>query len=825
MKGIVTRLRKSAYLIGWLILLSGSVYAQDRTVELTVYAQAYTPGITTGDNPKPLTEFARLGREFEKLHPGVKVRFIKNPYGDYRTWLITQCKGETAPDIIWAHADWCNQDAKYGWFVNLDPFLAAPNPHAPDQRKWVDWFYADATNTRRAPDAHLYTLPIDQVTTGFYYNKDIFRKAGVEPPQTWAEFMVALQKIKDAGYIPMLMTGLQEMRLSWTKAVLLDQLWSAKLPLMDVRSPKHGGYEGIDAQEFVRAYKKGIFSVRDPRYAEMLRLLKEWSHFFPTGFLGSNDDRLFRLGKAAIWLDGSWYMTRIHRDPLRTFDFGVFHWPKLTKASSPYAPDWEPGQYARGIGGASSLQYAITNTAIKNDKVALCVDFLRFITAPQNLEPLVYEASMFIPNVKGCRPNPLLQPFEIAFKAGYSRFGGEGVLQDAEYNDFYFRTLQGYLGGTVSEEAAAQRLEQALKGAMTRQLRDHAPDWFFDADWNILRRGGIRYAEPLNNPEWVYMMPTALLSGCACVVLLLLVLQPRVVWREAWRKRGLYVFLLPTFALLLVFNYYPILSALYHSLFHWKGGGEATWAGLHNFKEFLRDRTIWDSAANMVKLLLFNVAHTIAIPLFVAELIFHLKSERLRYLYRVMFVVPMVVPGIVVILIWGFIYDYNLGLVNQLLTTLGLSGLKQAWLGDPRIALYALMFMGFPWVGGFALLIYYAGLQNIPVEVFESAHLDGARAWTRFRNVDLPLVFGQMKLLIVLTFIGGVQGFQTSLILTTGGPSYSTMVPGLRLYQNAISFDKMGYACAIGVVLFLVILGLTYVNMTYLKSGTESGTK
>jgi ABC-type sugar transport system permease subunit len=105
--------------------------------------------------------------------------------------------------------------------------------------------------------------------------------------------------------------------------------------------------------------------------------------------------------------------------------------------------------------------------------------------------------------------------------------------------------------------------------------------------------------------------------------------------------------------------------------------------------------------------------------------------------------------------------------------------------------------------------------------VIESASLDGATGWKRFRHFDLPLLMGQIKLMVVFSVIGSLQGFQTQLVLSGGGPGYSTMVPGLHMYQNAMEFDRMGYACAIGTVLFVLILALTYINLRYLKSSTE----
>src|SRR5439155_22638503 len=119
---------------------------------------------------------------------------------------------------------------------------------------------------------------------------------------------------------------------------LLDQLWTDRLPLMDVRTSSQGGFPGVDQQEFVRAWQKGIFSVRDPRYREMLRLLKVWSRYWQPGFLDARDDRLFRLGRAAMFWDGSWFASQIARAPMRTFRFGIFRVPPLSRASSPYAP-------------------------------------------------------------------------------------------------------------------------------------------------------------------------------------------------------------------------------------------------------------------------------------------------------------------------------------------------------------------------------------------------------------------------------------------------------------------------------------------------------
>jgi len=131
------------------------------------------------------------------------------------------------------------------------------------------------------------------------------------------------------------------------------------------------------------------------------------------------------------------------------------------------------------------------------------------------------------------------------------------------------------------------------------------------------------------------------------------------------------------------------------------------------------------------------------------------------------------------------------------------------------------MFMGFPFAGGINILIYYAGLAGISESVHEAAELDGAKGLYKFLKVDVPLVMSQIKLLTILTVIGTVQSFETLFIMTKGGPGFRTMVPGLWMYMNAFSFQRMGYACAIGVILFLLILGLTVLNLRYFRSSED----
>lgn len=302
--------------------------------------------------------------------------------------------------------------------------------------------------------------------------------------------------------------------------------------------------------------------------------------------------------------------------------------------------------------------------------------------------------------------------------------------------------------------------------------------------------------------------------------------RPRGVRRivtEVHDAIGCYALLAPALALLAVFSLIPFIWAFTTSFYRYEVGGEGEFVGFANYVEYLtRDPTFLPSVGNMLFLTGFMAVVGLCIPLLVAKLIFELAQlggEGAAYFYRVMFLVPIVVPAVAIQMIWaGLVYGDD-GLLNNVLALVNLP--PQGWLTDPQMVLWCIAFVGFPFAQGINVLIYYAGLSGIPQSVHEAARLDGVSGARKFFSVDVPMVLSQIKLLAVLTIITGIQGFEAVFVMTQGGPGFESTVPGLWMYYNAFSFQRMGYACAIGVLLFLLILGLTAVNLRYFRSSED----
>ncbi|WP_225442701.1 carbohydrate ABC transporter permease [Paenibacillus lycopersici] len=278
-----------------------------------------------------------------------------------------------------------------------------------------------------------------------------------------------------------------------------------------------------------------------------------------------------------------------------------------------------------------------------------------------------------------------------------------------------------------------------------------------------------------------------------------------------------YAFILPTFVFLIWFMYYPVYQALSGAFTDWDGFNAPRFIGFDNFVRMFSDEVLGQSTIHALIWVAFSIALAVIPPFLVSELIFHVQSTRKQYVYRTLFVIPIVIPGIVTILLWRFLYQGD-GAINQVLDMIGLASWKHLWLNDPKIALYSIMLMGFPWISAFNLLIFYSGLQSISKEVIEAAKLDGCVGWKRVFHLDIPLSLPQFRLIIILTLVGSLQNIIPPLVMTNGGPGYSTYVPILHMYNVSTVNGEFGYGMSIALVMFVVILAFTILNMRLVKT-------
>ncbi len=285
--------------------------------------------------------------------------------------------------------------------------------------------------------------------------------------------------------------------------------------------------------------------------------------------------------------------------------------------------------------------------------------------------------------------------------------------------------------------------------------------------------------------------------------------------KQMWKARTAYLLLAPLLLGLLVFSYYPPISGLFHSFFNWNVTGEAVFVGLDNFRELFSDPVFLNSIPTFLKIGIPCLIISVVVPLIMAELIYAVKNSKLKYLYRVLVLLPMVAPGLIYTLLWEKIYDPQLGLLSGVLRLLGVIEPDQIvnWLGDPELVIPSLIFKGFPWIGGTAVLIYMAGLMNISTDVIEATVLDGCNTFKRIWYIDLPQLKGQIKYFLVFGLIGVIQDYNNQLLITEGGPGYTTYVPGYYMYVKAFTAGRMGYASAVGFVMFIVIFLLTLLIM------------
>jgi raffinose/stachyose/melibiose transport system permease protein len=277
------------------------------------------------------------------------------------------------------------------------------------------------------------------------------------------------------------------------------------------------------------------------------------------------------------------------------------------------------------------------------------------------------------------------------------------------------------------------------------------------------------------------------------------------------------VLLLPSLVLIGVFSYYPAVRSLIGGFYQWNGFSPPTYAGVSQFKAYVQSPTFGTEAKNLGILVGGTVLITLVSQFTAAEIVSHLP-RRAASVAKYLLVLPIVLPPLVLIEVWAYLFQPGSGLIDKVFGAVGLP--QSTWLADPHRALLSILLVGFPWISNLGFLIFLGGLQNLPKDVLDAGRLDGMSAWRRVFAVDIPLLMPQFRIVVILSGIFAVQNFIPILLLTNGGPGTATLVPGLDMYQSAFSNDQYGYGMAIGTLLFAVMLVFTLAAMRLLRSRT-----
>lgn len=266
-----------------------------------------------------------------------------------------------------------------------------------------------------------------------------------------------------------------------------------------------------------------------------------------------------------------------------------------------------------------------------------------------------------------------------------------------------------------------------------------------------------------------------------------------------------WLFLAPAFAFYAVFVLYPLAMAIQYSFYDWNGISVATPVGFDNYVRVFTDPKLLTSVGNSFFLIIFFTLLPLAAALLIAALLRELRSKFLGTASRTLLFLPQIIPGAAAALAWTWMFSQD-GVVNQALRAVGLGGLARAWLGDFQLALPSVGVIGM-WINlGFCVVLLLSGIGKIDGSIYEAARIDGSGFWSTLRAVTLPGLRQEIGVCVTMTVISALASFDVVFMSTQGGPGYSTMVPGVFVYQLGFTESRVGLAAALAMMLTVLVL-------------------
>ena len=444
---------------------------------ITMYAQVYTPNSKNIAGLKNQTQLREVADEYEAAHPGIKIEFIDEEFKDYTQTVRVKAAAGEMFDVFWGQWAELNNTFPKGIAEDLTEYFDKPNPYITDKPTWREAMNLTVVSETRSPDGKSYNINGDYVATAFFYNKDLFEKAGIsQAPTSWSELIAATQQLKAAGITAMS----QAPDYDWFQRHFLSDFYAKEYETIAAFDDS----PGVSSLDQSVAIVKGMLNTSDERFMGWWPLFKSLTDNWKPdhlssdpGVVGSSARNDFLAGKTAIFYDGSW-LPENAKDANVAFELGSFNFPVLTQADTPYTT----GEDVSGaVGGPNAaFQFAVAtkeaNATMKEEgKKEAVIDWLQFLGTPANVEKIVNEHGTFVPTWPDTKPSESMT--ELANQAS-NKLKALGVGGSSPNLTKNMQRIFGlYLSGNIDFDKAKADVQKELDAAIKEYQSKNSIDF------------------------------------------------------------------------------------------------------------------------------------------------------------------------------------------------------------------------------------------------------------------------------------------------------------------------------------------------------------
>jgi len=801
-----------------LLVAMGAITAPAR--EVSIRTTDFAPGPDSAfsiSGKAELAVYRAFRAEYPDIYPEANALALQFEGAAGEAPLLMSIAGGTAPNVIHVNTRQSGSYIERNFLLPLDGFINADLTEAEARAQGIfdaDVMYREELEARVRPQVwdavrrrdadgadHFYLLPFDYFVRIMAYNKSLFQASGLDPetgyPKTWDEMVAVARRIQnpDADQYGLLVSD--SGGASWAALPLFLSM-GTKIVMRDEDTGNwratFNDRGAIEAADYYLQLVEGPWT--DPRSGKthygVGRSRESW-HLWDKG----------QIGMAFLYMNDLLLNMDSHVAGLNPEEVGLVPVPRSPRGKS------ITELHMRGLG--------ICATTTDPEQIRAAWRFIRFVGSPEAKREIV---RTYVENGYGS----FIDPVKLE-RYGYGEYAASVPKQWANTLHFSMQNCEPEPYGKncqVYIERASRPLQTAFAEDLARnpdrEARLERLQELYDtavADVNEKMLGRI--------PEKTMQYRRKVAAAVLTVMLAAFVSLFAYVWRlftpkrqpgirrRPFRKVALaYLMLTPAVTAILVFNYYPLLRGAVMAFQDYNVVGGSQFVGLDNFASVLFDKVVWISFLRTGEYVFWSLLLVFVPPILLALILSEIPAGKV--LFRVLYYLPAVVSGLVVMLMWKMFFDPSeSGMLNQVLGMLGIGA--QKWLQDKSLAMVSII-IPLAWAGmGPGCLIYLAALKTVPEDLYEAAAIDGAGVLGRIWNITLPTIKPLILIQLIFVLIGTFQSADNVLVMTGGGPDYATHVVGLEIFYNAYVYLRFGAAVAIAWILGLVLIGLTMLQM------------